>query len=81
MQNKLFEYNNTYKALDHADRIDTKYAVTTRWRCWPETVGGVATMAVGTGLCETGIGCVAGPVPVCCYGTDNTYTGGGDSYR
>ena len=32
-------------------------------------------MAVGTGLCETGIGCVAG-VPVAAYGADNTYTGG-----
>ena len=75
VQNKLFEYNNTYKALDHANRIDTKYAVTTRAGGVVQAVGGVATMAVGTGLCETGIGCVAG-VPVAAYGADNTYTGG-----
>ncbi|PRI36282.1 Filamentous hemagglutinin [Haemophilus influenzae] len=75
VQNKLFEYNNTYKALDHANRIDTKYAVTTRAGGVVQTVGGVAAMAVGTGLCETGIGCVAG-VPVAAYGADNTYTGG-----
>ena len=75
VQNKLFEYNNTYKALDHANRIDTKYAVTTRAGGVVQAVGGVAAMAVGTGLCETGIGCVAG-VPVAAYGADNTYTGG-----
>ena len=75
VQNKLFEYNNTYKALDHANRIDTKYAVTTRAGGVVQAVGGVATMAVGTGLCETGSGCVAG-VPVAAYGADNTYTGG-----
>ncbi|PRM40016.1 Filamentous hemagglutinin [Haemophilus influenzae] len=74
VQNKLFEYNNTYKALDHANRIDTKYAVTTRAGGVVQAVGGVAAMAVGTGLCETGIGCVAG-VPVAAYGADNTYTG------
>ena len=75
VQNKLFEYNDTYKALDHANRIDTKYAVTTRAGGVVQAVGGVAAMAVGTGLCETGIGCVAG-VPVAAYGADNTYTGG-----
>ena len=75
VQNKLFEYNDTYKALDYANRIDTKYAVTTRAGGVVQAVGGVAAMAVGTGLCETGIGCVAG-VPVAAYGADNTYTGG-----
>ncbi|WP_118809130.1 hemagglutinin repeat-containing protein [Haemophilus haemolyticus] len=74
VQNKLFEYNDTYKALDHANRIDTKYAVTTRAGGVVQAVGGVAAMAVGTGLCETGVGCVAG-VPVAAYGADNTYTG------
>ena len=75
VQNKLFEYNDAYKALDHANRIDTKYAVTRRAGGVVQAVGGVAAMAVGTGLCETGIGCVAG-VPVAAYGADNTYTGG-----
>ena len=74
VQNKLFEYNDTYKALDYANRIDTKYAVTTRAGGVVQAVGGVAAMAVGTGLCETGVGCVAG-VPVAAYGADNTYTG------
>ena len=74
VQNKLFEYNNTYKALDHANRIDTKYAVTTRAGGVVQAVGGVAAMGVGVGLCETGFGCVAG-VPVAAYGADNAYTG------
>ena len=74
VDNKLFEYNNAYKALDHANKIDTKYGVTTRVGGVAQAVGGVAAMGVGVGLCETGFGCVAG-VPVAAYGADNAYTG------
>ena len=74
VDNKLFEYNDAYKALDHANKIDTKYGVTTRVGGVAQAVGGVAAMGVGVGLCETGFGCVAG-VPVAAYGADNAYTG------
>ena len=74
VDNKLFEYNDAYKALDHANKIDTKYGVTTRVGGGAQAVGGVAAMGVGVGLCETGFGCVAG-VPVAAYGADNAYTG------
>jgi len=74
VDNKLFEYNDAYKALDHANKIDTKYGVTTRVGGVAQAVGGVAAMGVGVGLCETGFGCVTG-VPVAAYGADNAYTG------
>ena len=75
VDNKLFEYNDAYKALDHANKVDSKYGVTTRVGGVAQAVGEVAAMGVGVGLCETGFGCVAG-VPVAAYGADNTYTGG-----
>ena len=74
VDNKLFEYNDAYKALDHANKVDSKYGVTTRVGGVAQAVGGVAAMGVGVGLCETGFGCVAG-VPVAAYGADNAYTG------
>lgn len=74
VENKLFEYNDAYKALDHASRFDSKYGVTTRAGGVVQAVGGVGTMVVGAGLCETGVGCVAG-VPVAAYGADHAYTG------
>ncbi len=74
VDNKLFEYNDAYKALDHANKVDSKYGATTRVGGVAQAVGGVAAMGVGVGLCETGFGCVAG-VPVAAYGADNAYTG------
>ena len=74
VDNKLFEYNDAYKVLDHANKVDSKYGVTTRVGGVAQAVGGVAAMGVGVGLCETGFGCVAG-VPVAAYGADNAYTG------
>ena len=61
VDNKLFEYNDAYKALDHANKVDSKYGVTTR-------VGGVA-QAVG-GVAAMGVGVVAG-----LYGLDHTLAG------
>ena len=55
-QNKLFEYNNTYKALDHANRIDTKYAVTTRAGGVVQAVGRCCGLWLSVQVsCETGI--------------------------
>ncbi|OOF47999.1 hypothetical protein BKK54_11260 [Rodentibacter genomosp. 1] len=74
IKNKLFVYNESYKALDQATRIDSKYGVTTRAGGGVQAIGGVSAVAFGTGLCETGIGCAAG-IPVVAYGADHAYTG------
>ncbi|WP_165688443.1 hypothetical protein, partial [Rodentibacter trehalosifermentans] len=74
IKKQLFVYNESYKVLDQATRIDSQYGLTTRAGGVVQAVGGGSTVAFGVGLCETGIGCAVG-VPVAAYGADHAYTG------
>ncbi|NEN76630.1 hypothetical protein F9B74_09970 [Pelistega sp. NLN82] len=70
----LFTYEIGDGAIDYADKVNTKYAVTTRAGGALQAVGGGASVAAGATLCKTGIGCIVG-VPVGSYGIDNITAG------
>ncbi|OOH85140.1 hypothetical protein BMT54_11835, partial [Pasteurellaceae bacterium 15-036681] len=61
------------------DKDDAGPRVVVRTTGLAQATGGVATAAFGTGLCQSGLGCVAG-VPVAAYGMDNFVAGARTAY-